>query len=504
MNGKISDSLANLISSTSAPTPDRVPLKDAHALPQRDEWWECTARRARLWVTPPHADPYRPYIILIVSRTGFVVGFDITENPPTPAQIVNVLATAMLYPVPGAGTRRRPVGVYLDHESLAVALRPHLATVDIRCEFRHTLREAYRALRSFERRTEGSTIPSVVESPGVTRAMARAFFEAAAFFYREAPWRWIADSQPIEIRHPAPGQPRYAVVMGQGGVAYGLAIHDSKEILHRTYAGSPDDGPIDEETWTVVFFGDAVEMPFDDLDAIETYGWPIAGPHAYPLIVRAGMPDRADSPSRSDLLRTEAALRTIPRFLRNDMRAHQGFAQPAEANFTIATADGEGRISLSYPVPGFEMPVEDEWFAAPGEDEIQWRNAQLLSLFERWLHAQGLSTRTIDKHMRNSERFAICYLFYEGGSIDSPCPADEAAPADIDEFLADWLPYEVPGSPVAAVTSHIASLKKFYRCLRDSGEMAAAEAAEILALLQEDRAYYLDLARDFEEDLLAD
>ena len=504
MNRKLSDPFARMMSSLERSTPDQVPLKDTRALPQRDEWWECTARRARLWVTPPDADPYRPYIILIVSRTGFVVGFDITEDPPTPDQVVNALAKAMLYPVPGAGTRRRPAGIYVDHESLAAALRPQLATVDIRCQFRHTLREAYRALRSFDHRTEGPTIPSVVDSPGITRDMAEAFFEAAAFFYREAPWRWIDDSQPIEICYPEHSQPRYAVVMGQGDVTYGLATHDSKEILHETYAGSPDDEPFGEETWTVVFFAEAIDMPFDDLDAVEAYGWPIAGPHAYPLVMRAGHREGPDPLSRSDLLRTEAALRTIPRFLRNHMRAHEGFAQPAEATFTIATPEGEGRISLKYPVPGFQMPVEDAWLDTSREAGIQWRNAQLLTLFERWLHAHRLSTRTIDKHMRNIERFAIRYLFIEGGSIDSPCPADEAAPADVDEFLVDWLPYEVSGSPVAAVTSHIASLKKFYRCLRDSGEMSAEDTGDILAMLQEDRAYYLDLAHDLEEEMLGD
>lgn len=481
------------------PPPERVSVQDTRRLPQRRDTWECAIRRARIWVTPPDRSPYRPYIILTASRTGMIVGTDITENPPSPDEVLNALAKAMLYPAPGAGTRRRPTAVYVDDDPLAAALRPQLEELDISCGFRHSLREADRALRSFERHMEQGTMPSLVENPGVTRAMVRAFLEAAAFFYREAPWQWIADSQPVEVRHPLESQPRYAVVMGQGEVAYGLALYDSKDVLHETYAGSPEDETVGGETWTVLLFGDEVDVPFDDLDAIEAYGWPIAGPHAYPLVLRAGDPDRPEHPSTSDLLRLEAALRTLPRFVRSHMRAYEGLPQPAEATFSIEIAGAEDRISLRYPVPGFETPLEELWLAAPDPGGMYERNDELLLLFESWLQDQGLSARTIQKHVRNLDRFAFEYLLYEGGSVGSPCPADEAAPADIDEFLVEWLPYEVYGSPEAAVKSHIASLKKFYRCLAETEQMVADEADEIVDLLREDRAYYIDLARDFEE-----
>jgi hypothetical protein len=37
-------------------------VKQGQCLPQRDEYWIATSRLARMWITPKHASPYRPYI----------------------------------------------------------------------------------------------------------------------------------------------------------------------------------------------------------------------------------------------------------------------------------------------------------------------------------------------------------------------------------------------------------------------------------------------------------
>lgn len=485
--------------------PDQVPLEDARDLHQRDEIWECAVRRARTWITPPDRHPYRPYIILTVSRTGKVRGSEIVEAAPTSSEILNVLAKAMLYPIPGAGGRRRPTVIHVDDEGLVEALAPELEEIRVRCEFRHSLRAAEHALRALMHYMgDEEAIPGLLEAPGVTPPMAKGLFQAAAFFYREAPWRWIDDANPIEIHYPPGSQPRYAVVMGQGGQAYGLAIYKSTDILHETYAGTPSDQLVGREAWTVLLFGEAFEMPFDDLEAMETYDWPVAGTHAYPLLFQIGLSERPARPGKSELLRLEAALRTIPRFVREHMKTHQGLPRPAEETLTIAMADGEDRISLIYPVPGFEVPAQDEWASTTEEMVAQERNAELLDTFERWLREQDLPAKTIQRHRDNVGRFAGRYLAHEGGSVEVPCSADEAAPADLHEFLADWLLYEGEWPPVETVKSHITSLRKFYVCLKEIGDLPAEEIDEILDLLQDDRAYYLDLARGFEEILSGD
>ncbi len=479
--------------------PDKVPLEKTLNLHQSDEIWECTVRRARTWITPPDQDPYRPWIIVTVSRDGRVLGTELTEEEPTPAEVVNALAKAMRHPVPGSGGRRRPTAIYLDNVELTKVLAPELEEVGIKCKYRHTLREAERALEAMGGFLGGEeTIPGLLDTPGVTPFMIKGLFEAAASFYREAPWRWLDDSHPIEMRYPAKGQPRYAVVMGHGGEAYGLAIYNSMDVLRETYAGTPPEELIGRETWIALLFGEAIETPFADLDAIEAHNWPIAGKHAYPFVVQAGLSARPIRPGKSDLLRLEAALLALPRFVREHMRAHAGLPQPAQATLTIEMADREDRIYLSHPVSSFEVSPEDEWIFVAEEVEAHSRNVELLSMFEQWLKDRGLSPDTVQMHLDNLDLFAQRYLVDEGGGLGIPCPADQAALEDVDEFLADWLLYRADQPLVQAIKSQIASLNQFYVCLKETGQMLPEDSDEILALLREDRDYYLELAQETE------
>jgi hypothetical protein len=287
--------------------------------------------------------------------------------------------------------------------------------------------------------------------------------------------------------------------MGHGGQTYGLAIYNSTDVLRETYAGTPPDQLIGRETWTALLFGEAIETPFDDLDAIEAHGWPIAGKYAYPLPLRTGLSERPTRPGKSDLLRLEAALLAIPRFVQKHTRADAELPRPAEETLAITMADGEDRIHLRYPVPGFEMILEDDGSIIADAGGARDRNAELLGAFEQWLRDQGLSARTIQMRLDDIKRFAQHYLADEGRGLGLPCPADQAALADVDAFLADWILYRADRPLVGTVESHIASLKKFYICLKETGQMPAEDSDEILALLQKDREYYLELAREFEE-----
>jgi hypothetical protein len=482
-----------------------VPLKKAQRLRQTDEVWESTVQRMRIWITPDDQVPYRPYVVLTASRTGQVAGSDLVDDAPTPDQLLNALARAMYYPTLGGGGKRRPAAIYVDDKALAEALAPRLQEIGIRCEYRHTLREAKQALASMEQfMGEEEPIPGLLKLPGVTPYLVQGLFEAAAFFYREAPWRWIDDSRPIEVRYPPDGQARYAVVMGHGGETYGLAVYNSPDELREIYSGMPPDQLIERMQWTAVLFGEAMEMPFDDLDDMEKYNWPVEDELAYPLPIRytRSGPSR---PGKSELLWFEAALLAIPIFVRERLRADEGIPLPDEDGLTVAMADGEARIHLRYPVPGFEVPYEVEWAALEEEEQAEIeaaceRNAELLHVFERWLGRKGLSTKTVQKHLVNVGFFADAYMAAAGGSAQVPRPADQAEAADVDEFLSDWFMDMAAWGSVETVKSNIASLKKFYACLKEMKQMSIEQTTELLTLLRTELDYYIELAQDYEED----
>ena len=57
-------------------------LKQVQRLNQRDEYWAATSRLARLWITPKHAPPYRPYITLLLSQQGKIVSSRVLDPGP--------------------------------------------------------------------------------------------------------------------------------------------------------------------------------------------------------------------------------------------------------------------------------------------------------------------------------------------------------------------------------------------------------------------------------------
>src|SRR5712691_6888211 len=90
-------------------------VKQGQCLPQRDEYWIATSRLARMWITPKHASPYRPYLTLLLSQHGKIVTSHVLEHPPTADALFAELLRAMRRPALGAGRARRPTRIYLDN-----------------------------------------------------------------------------------------------------------------------------------------------------------------------------------------------------------------------------------------------------------------------------------------------------------------------------------------------------------------------------------------------------
>lgn len=332
------------------------PLEKVRRLPRTDETWHGTARLARAWITPRNQAPYRPYVIALIEQDqGPIITTQMVETQPTPEHVFETLTKAMSHPARGAGQPRRPARLLLDDTGLVEALAPRLAEVEIRCEYRHTLPLLDNMLLEFETfLNKREPIPGLLKMPGVTPHLVGGLYKAAAFYYQQAPWRWISDSFPIEVRYPPDGKSRYAVVMGHGGETYGLAVYDSTDDLHLIYSGIAPEEIASRMACASVIFDTVLITPFDDLDDMARYGWPVAGESAYPVPIKVTHAGDFTRPSKSELLWIEAAMLAVPSFVRDHMQAGHGLLHhPAEATLTVAAADGEVEIHLRYPVPGF-------------------------------------------------------------------------------------------------------------------------------------------------------
>lgn len=344
----------------------KTPFEKALKLPQTDETWQGTVRMMRVWITPPDQPPYRPYIILFMDQTNDkFIGADNVEHRPAPEEVLDTLIRVMMRPAPGAGRPRRPMRLLMDDAELVPALASRLSELGIQCQF-YAVPLADHFLHDLEVYLTGrEPLPGLLRIPGVTPRMVEGLYKAAAFFYQEAPWRWISDSAPIEIRYPPQEKSRYVTVMGHGGITYGLAVYESPESVRLICTGASLEQLRGRISGVSLMFGPKTEVSFDDLEDIARYGWPVAGESAYPAILRLTPEGKLTLPSRDDLPWLEGALLAVPRFVRDNMHADQGEPCPAQVTLTVPTLDGPTDIYLQYPASGFIPSSNLSWILNP-------------------------------------------------------------------------------------------------------------------------------------------
>lgn len=167
----------------------------------------------------------------------------------------------------------------------------------------------------------------MLDIPGVTADAVSSFFDAAALFYEQAPWQQTSD-RPIEVACAAfESGPWFAVVMGQGGIARGLALYDNMDVVQRIQQGnrSEKENALLTTGW-MVSFGSEDDLAPPDGAAGVIHGWRVAGPEAFPSIYRLDRGLSMRPPLAWELRLLEGCLRGIPEFLRKKNASHAGAA----------------------------------------------------------------------------------------------------------------------------------------------------------------------------------
>ncbi|MCC7354188.1 MAG: hypothetical protein IT330_10560, partial [Anaerolineae bacterium] len=304
------------------PREPRPPRGSPGSLPQQPETWHVVVHYLRTWIAPPDEDPWRPYVILALSMdTGILYAAQVTQNHPTPAEILDILSQCMKKPPKGTRQKpHRPTQIQFEDAALAEALTSPLAGIGIAAQ-QHPRPEGIDTLiRDMElhMREGAPELPALLSVKGATPELVGGLFAAAAEFYRAAPWIQLTDEDVLAVRVAPSQEARFVLVIGGGGMEYGLATYIRWEDVERMY--DMVDSPLEllpPEGAHSFLFSDVATLPFSDLEAVEQYGWEVAGKEAYPLPVVFTSEKEAKRPSRADLLWYEAALRAIPIFARD-------------------------------------------------------------------------------------------------------------------------------------------------------------------------------------------
>lgn len=352
----------------------KTPRKSPLSLPQSNDTWYFAVRKLRAWIAPEGEEPVRPFIMITLNLDqGIIQDITIGEKPDSTAAH-NQLISAMLHSPKGVKIKpHRPARVFFEDKTLMQALAATLQQMEIECKYRphkEVVDEIIEELLTSMNDGEPET-PGLLSQKQVNPKLIERLFAAAADFYRSAPWIQISNDDVLSIRVSPQKDPYYIVVMGQGGVEYGLALYKRWEDLERQFL--PHDHPdeiIPTNGLHSLFFNNITEVPFDDLDAIEKYNWEIAGQGAYPvplIFLPSGLVER---PNRDELLWYEAALRAILILVRDHIKRNEdGDLQAVEVSIPVNTS--AGKVTVNIKLPAGELPISRQFAYQEQDGEEQ-------------------------------------------------------------------------------------------------------------------------------------
>jgi tetratricopeptide (TPR) repeat protein len=302
--------------------------------------WQADARVLPVWITSGDR-PHRPWVVVVASLTdGTILGQEVCEQPPSPDVLWDILAKVMQSPA--VGEPRRPEAIEVGADDRWPALAPHLEDVGVRCETPERLDLIDELIRQLVEHVTGRPpVPGLLEMPGVKPTMVGRFFEAAADYYRRAPWQKVGGAETIKIAcDKFESGPWHAVIIGQMGMTLGIALYDDLGALRRIRDGNASDEQNARETVALsVTYGEQTEIAVADLEAAEEHGWEVAAPDAYPCPVRKERGLVMRPPLAWELNLLEATLRAVPDFV-------SGHDRDDESPFVREVATGGGRLRL--------------------------------------------------------------------------------------------------------------------------------------------------------------
>jgi hypothetical protein len=308
------------------------------------EVWQTDLRKLPIWITSGER-PHRPWVVVVASvDDGTILGQQVYDRAPSSDDLWDALAKAMQSP--SVGEPRRPESIEVGLDDRWGPLATHLDEVGVRSEAPERLELIDELVESLVEHVTGRPpVPGLLDMPGVKPEMVGRFFEAAAGYYRRAPWQSVGGAETVRIAcDKFESGPWHAVIIGQMGMTLGIALYDDLSALLRIRDGNASDEQNARETVALsVTYGEQTEIAVADLEAAEKYGWEVAAPDAYPCPVRKERGLVMRPPLAWELHLLEATLRAVPDFVaEHDREADAPYVK------VVGTGGGPLRLELSW------------------------------------------------------------------------------------------------------------------------------------------------------------
>ncbi len=316
-------------------------------LPSEENIWQAEFRQMPNWVFVA-GEPYRPWIVVVFNRDEeLVIGHHISDHRPTSSVLWDALAQAMQHPV--AGSPHRPCELQVRENEQWEELRTHLQEIGVELVVESCLDDIESIMEEMREHMGGKPEPGLLDMPGMEPEQVEGFYQAAAAFFRQSPWKRVGYEATIRIEcerfHSGPW---YAVLMGQSGLTLGMALYENLDTLNSTWRDDYSEKETNRETVGLnVSFEEEWNIPVADLEAAQTYGWEVARPDAYPDVMHKDRGMAFRQPLTWELELLEGCLRAIPEFLN---RREQD--DTTQEEFRVSAAAKELRLVLSWVVDG--------------------------------------------------------------------------------------------------------------------------------------------------------
>jgi len=333
-------------------------IEQLKSLPKRPkETWQGGLARMPGWITGEGPKPYRPFLpIWIAVRDDKVHSANLLRPEEcTPAAAVESLLEFALEDKFGG---YRPGRLEVADSALAEHLTSLLAETDIEVRLVERLDAVNQVLDEMARFQADKEIdlPGPLDGEGVSIERMRRFADAAAAFYRAAPWQYVTDADLIRVEEPqCPSGMEYATVLGAGRAVFGLGFYrsvaDYAGVRRGASEGHPE-GPPSPGIWQLSF-EPITGIPPQDADLWEDHDLPVAGERAYPMAMHFGPRRRITRPSAAQLAFLEAVLRTLSTTTEPEIDSGHWHKD-------VETSDGTIRVTLAIP-DLLEPPSFEEW-----------------------------------------------------------------------------------------------------------------------------------------------
>jgi tetratricopeptide (TPR) repeat protein len=316
-------------------------------LPQEEDDWQADFRQLPGWIQVG-GQKVRPWAILVASQShDLVLAHDMAKEEPPAALLWDTVVTAMRQPA--AGESHRPTVLQVRPGEPWDSLRSAFEDIGVSLEATEELGLMDTLLEELVEHLGVRRDPGLLDVPGVTPERAAAFYEAAAQFYRRAPWRKVGYESAIRVECSRfQSGPWYAVLMGQSGLTFGLTLYEDLNLLRRLWASDlGDEENARQSVATTVMFGEEVDVPVGDVEAARRYGWLVAGPEAYPSAFHKERGLSMRPPLAWELELLKGCLRAVPDFV--DRRRQD---DPTAEEVTVPAAGGELKMTLAWVAEG--------------------------------------------------------------------------------------------------------------------------------------------------------